>query len=318
MATIFVQSLQPRSWRAYSKSWRYFQAFLRLRQFYLPNESIVVGVPLLLEYGLWRFRRTGVLGNTIRNDISGIHCFLQYYGITLQLGKGYSDPLNKLYRGCNRMRARYESDKYRYFRRALCDVILFTMLEILGVSTDWERTVRVLLLFAKATGFRSHNYIYSGGAENMVRIRDITFYPSIDAPRGFIVKVPRGKTTPIDAPRETRTIKCRCENGPCVVHELAKHLYNRMNEKCEGLFLMEDGFPVTYQALRKILHSLCDAVGIDWHYYPPHSLRIGEATDQSMKGVPLEVIMKFIGWRSRKSAMIYIRPDNEDFAKFEN
>ena len=85
----------------------------------MPDEPVMVGVPLLLEYGIWRFRRTGVLGNTIRNDISGIHCFLQFYGITLQLGKGYSDPLQKLYRGCNRMRARFEIDNKRYFRRAL-------------------------------------------------------------------------------------------------------------------------------------------------------------------------------------------------------
>ena len=283
----------------------------------MPDSPVVIGIPLLLEYGIWRFRRTGVLGNTIKNDISGIHFYLQYYGITLKLGKGYSDPLVKLYRGCNRLRARYEIDNKRYFRRALCDIILFAMLECLTTETRWERTVRVLLLFAKATAFRSHNYVYTNTAEAMVRIRNITFFPSIDAPKGFIVELPRSKTRQIDAPApETRTIYCRCKRGPCVVHELAQHLQGRMHHHPEGLFLLDSGFPITYTVLRKILHTLCDAVGIDWHYYPPHALRIGEATDQSQRGIPIERIMKFVTWRSRKSAMIYIRPDNEDFVKF--
>ena len=272
----------------------------------------------MVDYGIWRFRRTGVLGNTIRNDISGIHFYLQFNGITLRLGKGYSDPLQKLYRGCNRLRARFEIDKKRYFRRALCDCILFAMLEFVPGDTPWERTIRCLLLFAKITGFRSHNYIYTNNADAIVRIRNIKFYPSVGNVRGLIAELPRSKTSQVDAPtRETRTVKCTCSRGPCAVHELVELLKDRMNNGYEALFLMPSGFPVTYTVLRKILKLLCDAVGIDWHYYPPHSLRIGEATDQNMRGVPLEVTMKYINWRSRKSAMIYIRPDNEDFIKFQ-
>ena len=61
-----------------------------------------------------------------------------------------------------------------------------------------------------------------------------------------------------------------------------------------------------------------ESIGLDPKYYPPHSLRIGEATDQNMRGVPLEQTMKFIKWKNRKSAMTYIRPDNEDFIKFQD
>lgn len=317
MATIFVQGLNDKTFRAYSKSWRYFNAFIRLRQFFMPYEPTIIGVPLFLEYGLWRFRRTGVLGNTIKNDISGIQFYLQYYNVNVPLGKMESAQLTKLYRGCNRMRAKYEIDNKRYFRRALCDRILFPMLNLLDLSTRWGKTVRCLLLFAKATAFRSHNYVFTNTAEAMVRIRNIRFYPSIDNPKGFIVTLPRSKTRQIEAAnRETRTIKCRCARGPCIVHELAEHLKGRMNDGAEALFLTDTGFPVTYNILSKVLKILCDGVGIDWHYYTSHALRIGEATDQNMRGVPLEVTMKFVCWRSRKSAMIYIRPDNEDFVKF--
>ena len=318
MAIVWAQSYNPKSWRAYSKAWRYFRIFLQLREFYKPDARVVYGVPLLLEYGLWRFRRTGVLGNTIQNDVSGIHCYLQFYGIQLELGKGKSDALTKFYRGCNRMRAKYEIDNKRYFRRALCDIILFAMLKFLSKKVYWERTVRVLLLFGKATAFRSHNYVFTDTAEAMVRVRNIRFYPSIQAPRGFIVTVPRTKTRQVDAPvPETRTIKCRCKYGPCIVHELADYLKDRIGNGPEGLFLLPNGFPVTYTILHDILKELCGMVGLDWHYYTPHALRIGEATDQNMRGVPLEKTMKFVNWKSRKSAMIYIRPDNEDFVKFQ-
>ena len=37
----------------------------------------------------------------------------------------------------------------------------------------------------------------------------------------------------------------------------------------------------------------------------------------NMRGESLEVTMKFVNWKSRKSAMVYIRPDNEDFVLFE-
>ena len=61
---------------------------------------------------------------------------------------------------------------------------------------------------------------------------------------------------------------------------------------------------------------LCDAVDIDHRYYTPHAIRIGEATDRNISGEPIERTMKFVNWKSRESAMVYIRPDNEDFAKF--
>ena len=90
-----------------------------------------------------------------------------------------------------------------------------------------------------------------------------------------------------------------------------------MDHVYEGLFLLDNGFPVTYHIWRQLVRFLVEAIGLDPKYYPPHSFRIGQATDMSMNGEPIERIMKFIGWKNRKSAMTYIRPDNEDFVKFQ-
>ena len=183
-------------------------------------------------------------------------------------------------------------------------------------TSPLELVVRAMLLFAKQTAFRSHNYVYtkSGG---MCRVRDVKFFPSGD-PKRMIVTLPRTKTHQIDAPVcETRTLKCRCAENYCAVHAVFNLVKNRMNNKNEALFLLGNGFPVTYSILRKVLAYLCDYVGLDSRYYPPHSLRIGEATDRNMNGEPLEITMKFVNWKNRKSAMVYIRPDNEDFVLFE-
>ena len=74
---------------------------------------------------------------------------------------------------------------------------------------------------------------------------------------------------------------------------------------------------MTYKDLMDMLETLSNLSGFERQYYTTHALRIGEATDRSMRGEPIESIMKFVGWLSRKSAMIYIRPDNSDLAKFE-
>ena len=155
--------------------------------------------------------------------------------------------------------------------------------------------------------------------EGLCRVHHVKFNPSVDNPKSFIVTLPQSKTHQIDAQyKETRTVKCRCEVGPCPVHELAQLLKSRHGEPYEALFWLENGFPVTYYRFKKVMKILCEAHGLEWQYYTPYCLRIGEATDRSMRGESIERIMKFVNWKSRKSAMTYIRPDNEDFVKFAN
>ena len=194
------------------------------------------------------------------------------------------------------------------------------MLLYLDGDTYEVQTSRALLLFAKHTALRCNSYVFTNvktGGKGLVRMKHIRFGPNVFNPAYFILTLPKTKTHQIDAPyKETRTVYCRCDVGPCPVHELAALLRDRKYEPNQALFLLSNGFPVTYRVLRDLLKNLCIAVGIDHRYYPSHSLRIGEATDRNMSGEPLEVTMKFVNWKSRRSAMIYIRPDNEDLVNF--
>ena len=135
--------------------------------------------------------------------------------------------------------------------------------------------------------------------------------------KNLIVKLPYGKTKGKYAPAfETRTLKCRCHEGLCAVHRVARLVKNRMHKRYEAVFLMPNGSPVTYSTLNKVLKLLCEMFDLNPCFYTSHALRYGQATDLHRKGWSISRIMKWMGWVSRKSAMKYIRPDNEDFIQF--
>ena len=295
------------------RSWRYFLSYLQIHHF-VHQASIEFNVDLLLDYALWRFKRTGVAGDTIRGDITGINNFLSFMGLQIDLRRVKDNRLVKFYRGCDRMRAKYNIAQ-RYHRRALVDSMVRCMVKQLGNSRQ-ERLLRALVIFAKQTAFRSHNYVYTKNG-GMVRVGDLKFHFRNGILFAMIITLKKSKTfQEYSAVQETRTLNCRCPElcAVCETYRLVKH---RFDQPHEGLFLLDNGFPVTYNIWRKLLKSLVEAIGLDPHYYPPHSLRIGEATDQNMRGVPIEQTMKFIKWKNRKSAMTYIRPDNEDFIRFQ-
>ena len=120
---------------------------------------------LLCDYAMWRFRTTGVSGQTIRSDVSAINSFLWYYGVGVPLGRNCSERLQKVYRGIDRYRKEHGIGQDRSIRRALVNGILEPMLEYVPVNTQWGKTVRALLLFAKFTAFRCHNYVYTNTGE---------------------------------------------------------------------------------------------------------------------------------------------------------
>ena len=278
------------------------------------QKSIQFDINLLLDYALWRFKRTGVAGDTIRGDITGINNFLSFVGLQIDLRRVKDNRLVKFYRGCDRLRTQHGIAQ-RYHRRALVDSMVRCMVKLLGNSPQ-ECVVRALLIFAKQTAFRSHNYIWSKNG-GMVRVGYLKFHFRYNKLFAMIITLKHSKTyQEYSAVQETRTLKCRCPDL-CAVCETYNLVKDRMDQKHEGLFLLNNGFPITYNIWRKLLKALVEAIGLDSKYYPPHSLRIGEATDRNMRGEPIEQTMKFIKWKNRKSAMTYIRPDNEDFVRFQ-
>ena len=81
--------------------------------------------------------------------------------------------------------------------------------------------------------------------------------------------------------------------------------------------MFTNGEVLDYATISHILKILCEEFGLDPRYYTSHALRIGEATDCHCKGMTLPQIMKKLNWSSRRTAMKYIRPENEDLDKFE-
>ena len=264
----------------------------------------------------WYFRTTGNAGGTAQRTISGINATLQWLGYGINLHNHNSEPLVRTSKGIDRMRAHYKIGKKRVFRRAMIDKMLDQILLVLDKNNKFQGTMRGCILFEKQTGFRAHNVVMTGHG-GFVRIRDLTFFPTVLDPSYLIVSLPYAKTKRKHLPpSETRTLKCRCDEGLCAVHEVANLVKDRMHLKYQAVFLMPHGAPVTYSTLLNVLHELCVLFNLHPPCYTSHALRYGQATDLHLRGWSIPRIMKWMGWLTRSSAMKYIRPDNEDFVKF--
>ena len=174
-------------------------------------------------------------------------------------------------------------------------------------------------LYGQATGFRSHNYVYTKTGGN-TKLSNIKFYPDVMDPTHMLIELPYGKTHQLNSTsKETRHIKCSCNEGLCAVHEVAalvKNRYLKSTRRDRPLFLLADASPVSYYHLKETLRCLAELFDLDPKHYTPHCLRIGRATELHINGWSLPRIMKFMGWTSRKSAMKYIRPNNPVFVTF--
>ena len=280
---------------------------------------ILLTVRLYKRYATWRFQTTGVSGGTIAADISGINTFMHHFHYGLNLHYGASAPLIRHYRGIDRIRKAYGIGRRSVFRRALTSPMLGFMLKHMDRRDPFMCIMRAAILYGQATGFRSHNFVYTKTGGNSL-LDSVSFYPDIHNPTHMLVELPYGKTHQLNSvSKETRTVKCSCAQGLCAVHEVAaliKQRYLYSTRRTGPLFLLPDGSPVTYFHLKETLASLAELFDLDKRYYTPHCLRIGRATELHLLGWSLPRIMKFMGWTSRKSAMKYIRPNNPDFVMF--
>ena len=298
---------------------RYFKTFLIFIDIYFEKRKrkpIPVNVYLYCKFMKWFFRTTGNAGGTAQRAISGINAVLQWLGYGINLHNYTSESLVRTAKGIDVLRAKFKIGKKRILRRAMIDEMLDVMLPVLDDNDPFEKVMKSTILFEKQTGFRSHNVVmtHHGG---FVCIKHLSFFPSVDNPSYVIVKLPYSKTKGRYAPGyETRTLKCRCHEGLCAVHAVADVVKHRMHKRYEAVFTLPNGSPVTYSILRGVLRALCNLFHLNYQFYTSHALRYGQATDLHRRGWSIPRIMKWMGWESRKSAMKYIRPDNEDFVKF--
>ena len=284
------------------------------------DERVYINVNLLCDYAMWRFRTTGVKGETIKADISGINTFLGFHGYGINLHHGNSEPLVRIYRGVNRLRRIYEIGSVSVFRRAMVIEMLNIILLQLKLDDKFMRVMRAVILFGYHTGLRSHNYVQAS-KPGCAKLHNIKFYPDVDNPTHLLVHLPHAKTHQLDVvSAESRVLKCVCRKGDlCAVHEVAALInkrYKRSKHRYRALFLLSNRAPVTYKHLNVTMKLLSNLFSLNPRYYTPHCLRIGLATARHRQGWTLPAIMKEMGWTSRKSAMRYIRPNNPDFVYF--
>ena len=280
------------------------------------TKQVKISVHLFTRFMLWYFRTTGNAGGTAQRAISGINAVLHEMGLGINLHNYNSEPIVRMSKGIDNLRARYNIGRPRVLRRAMINVMVDKLVSYLDRSDKHERVLRATILFEKQTGFRSHNVVMTGHG-GFVRVRHLKFHPSLDDPTHLVITLPWAKTKSKYNPEiETRTIPCRCADGPCAVHEVRKLVKKRQAHGYQAVFLLPNGTPVTYALLSNVLKELCKLVGLNPKYYTSHSLRYGQATDLHLKKWSVTRIMKWMGWQSRKSAMRYIRPDNEDFVRF--
>ena len=246
MHDIWRAAFSDNTWNSYNRAWKYFKHFLQLYQFTYPKVRIQFNEELLRQYGLWRFKSYGVKGETIRRDITGINAFLGYYGHSIKLGIGHSDNLIRFYRGCNRLYQKYDLGNKHYERRALVDKMVHKMIDTLPGNSKASLTARGILLYAKKTAFRSHNYVKTktGGIGTP---DNVAFFPSHAYCNGCIIKLPHAKTKQkYDKGFETRTLYCECEKYGkryCAVHTSAEILKGPMGKehRYEAIFLNTNG-----------------------------------------------------------------------------
>lgn len=71
------------------------------------------------------------------------------------------------------------------------------------------------------------------------------------------------------------------------------------------LFLLQDNWLLEARNVRRVLHSLAEALGLPKGSLTPHVLRIGVATTAASLGLPDEIIARMGRWSS-KAYMSYI------------
>ena len=296
---------------------RLFAQFVALQKQKQHHKRLKLNVQLFVKYGQWRFNTTGVSGDTIGNDISGINSYLHDFGHGLNLNNHAPDPLVRLKKGVDVIRAKYHIGQRRVLRRALTDQILDPMIKFMSTNDNFTLVIKACLLVAKHAGLRAHNYVQTNKGGN-IRMKHLRFHPTVHHCKKVVITIPYSKTNqPGKLLHEVRTVKCRCSIGPCPVHELAKICRHRSNSSSEPVFMFNNGVALDYSIFSKMLKILCEEFDLDPRYYTSHALRIGEATDCHQKGMTLPQIMKKLNWTSRRTAMKYIRPENPDLDKFE-
>lgn len=221
--------------------------------------------------------------------------------------------LVRIRRGIDAWRAK-NNIKRRVQRRALTNNILDKYLSCITPISRYHKHLRALLSVAKHAGLRSNNYVVNGQSSH-IKIRDIHFVPNITNPIKILINIPQSKTNqPGSGEEEVRELHKRIDEGPCPVELLRSICVGRMTQSNDPVFEVAPSQGFSYHEVSQVLTILAKGLGLDPQIYTSHALRIGGATDEHKQGKTLVQIQKQFNWKSKKSALRYIRPFNPDEA----
>lgn len=198
--------------------------------------------------------------------------------------------------------------------RALLDVMLDRMLKHIK-----DLHSRAILLTMKHAALRSDNVVVNGN-RHCLKIKNVHFWPALNNWRKVTITLPGSKTNQYRA-HESRVIPCRCTESQgkltCPAHTLFEVCAERQDKLKQPVFLRAPRKPFTKSHLDKLLADATQRIGLNPRCYTSKSLRIGQATDCMLKGVPPEKIMSDYNWKTRKVMLSYVRVKNPDFRRFD-
>ena len=273
------------------------------------NFDLIELTNVFREYFTWRFNTTGNIGDSLRNEFSGILHNCQLNG--LYVNGDWFPGVSKIFKGANRYAKLVLGKRVRQGKRALLFPMLKAMCE---VATDLEKAI---ILVAHQGMLRSEHYADKGTGNKFLRMCDIRFEPDNKKPKFLVLWGNADKNHPF-AESLQRTLPCRCKsNWPCAVHAAFKVIRNDIRLDNEQFLQGRDGV-LSYSTLQTIVRQLCGKVGLNSALYGSHSLRAGGATEAFMEGKDTLWIQNFGHWEGVDSVKGYIRPRNPEIYKFVN
>ena len=277
---------------------------------------------IMREYLTVKFNATQNTGGTLRSEACGIlYCLAVDYGIAIsstllpsvtRICKGVENLLEQMYG--KRVKGKYP----------ILNPILEAMLKHATPDEQWD------ILLAQRYALRSQHYCNnhrkprpsdasdddgSPVPVDYLRTRDIRFIPNIKNPRALTIISQTDKNHQ-DLTHMERTVYCSCHTPwTCIVHMAQRRFINNKYPLDAALAQCRTG-DMHYSAMRSIVRSLIEKIGLDKSKYGTHSLRSGGTSELYIEGRSGIFIKSFGWWKNLGSIFVYIKPNNPDLLKF--
>ena len=277
---------------------------------------------IIREYLTWKFNTTLNCGDTLSGEVSGIlYCLAVDYGFSISAT--LLPSVRRIRRGADNFLKAFEGEKPKG-KYPIMNPILEDMLRH---ATEWERWA---LLLAQRYCLRSQHYCNNKGRGRnkeadpdglpelegqYIKYKQLRFSPNWENPQRLTVVTQNDKNNP-NLHHMERTVECSCHTPwTCIVHE-AKRLFTKHPLRPEDAAAQCRTGDMYYGAMRKIVQSLIEKIGLEKSNYGTHGLRSGGVSELFTEGRDGIFIQHFCWWNNIGSVQIYIKPNNPDMSRY--